>query len=498
MQAFMVPMRLRVLVFLILGSAPLASAGCPKPGAVARAVSPKPSIEVPVPGESRCGVAKDHAEPLIVEWPSSVRAKLEALAHKGLVAVRWKGCELEVLQHCKVPGAYAWTPITRKEDRVSMRDQDELWANVPIGAGGLESKLARSGALHVKMTIVGRWAADRDTIAKNEVSGDCDRVTHIVTGMTAGAFDFWAGADATVAAGASVLNVGAGGKSASSTELINRDGDASVCTKSSASDKTPPDGCGALLRIELAALGAAKTAAAPECSDKTTWDGKQCAALVVGSGAECPAGFAQEGGQCQKIAPVASAAPSTSVTANPTITKICTYGDAIECTRLCDTEGDASSCNDLALMLSRGDGITVDEKKATTFFLRACDLGSAIGCNNAGMRVEYGRGFDKDEARASALYEKACDRGMAAACNNLGRMMINGWGITKDEPRAVDLFRKGCGQGDVGACANLGWCYVRGKGVIADRVAGVGFLRKACKGGNSWSCDRLKELKEPL
>jgi TPR repeat protein len=490
-QALSVPMRLRGLVSLTIVAAPFIATGCPRPGAVAQAVRPKPSVEVP--GEARCGVAKDHAEPLVVEWPSSVRAKLEALAHKGLIAVRWKGCELEVLQHCKVPGAYAWTPITRKEDRVSMRDQDELWANVPIGAGGLESKLARSGALHVTMTIVGRWEADRDTIARNEVAGDCSRVTHVVTGMTAGAFDFWAGADASVAGGASVFNMGAGAKSASSAELINRDGDVSSCVKSTNNDKSPPDGCGALLRIELAALGVTKAATTPECSDKTAWDGKQCAALVTGSGAECPAGFAEEGGQCQKIAP----APSPSA-ATPQLTKICTYGDAIECTRLCDTDGDASSCNDLALMLSRGDGITMDEKKATTFFLRACDLGNAIGCNNAGMRAEYGRGVNKDEAHAASLYEKACDRGMAAACNNLGRMVINGWGIAKDEPRAVDLFRKGCGQGDVGACANLGWCYVRGKGVVADRTVGVAFLRKACKGGNSWSCDRMKDLKEPI
>jgi len=483
-------MRLRVPVCLALIAAPIVATGCPRPGAVAQAVRPKPSVSVP--GEARCGVAKDHAEPLIVEWPSSVRAKLEAIAHNGLVAVRFQGCELEVLQHCKVPGAYAWTPITRKEDRVSMRDQDELWANVPIGAGGLEGKLARSGALHVKMTIVGRWAADHDAIAKNELNGDCARVTHVVTGMVAGAFDFWAGADATVAGGASVFNVGAGGKSASSAELINRDGETSSCVKSTNGDKTPPDGCGALLRIELSAVGAAKaTSATPDCTDKTAWDGKQCAALVAGTGVECPAGFAQNGGQCEKIAPAASVAA-------PQQTKICTYGDAIECTRFCDVDGDASSCNDLALMLSRGDGVTMDDKKATTFFLRSCDLGSAIGCNNAGMRVEYGRGVNKDEAHAGTLYEKACDRGMAAACNNLGRMVINGWGIAKDEPRAVDLFRKGCGQGDVGACANLGWCYVRGKGVAADRAAGVSFLKKACKGGNSWSCDRLTDLKEPL
>lgn len=462
--------------------------GCPKPGVVAKAIRPKPSVEVP--GESRCGVAKGHAEPLIVEWPSSVRAKLEALAHKGLVAVHWKGCELEVLPRCRVPGSYAWQPITRKEDRVSMRDQDELWANVPIGAGGLEGKLARAGALHVKMTIVGRWAADRDVVRADELSGECPLATHVVSAMAAGAFDFWAGAEAEVGGGASIAGVGAGGKSTSSAEMINRDGDNNACLKSTNADKSPPDGCGALLRIELAKLGEAKPNESPECTGKTTWDGHQCAALVVGSGVECPAGFNVQNDQCVKIAPTAS----SSAPVKPP--KLCTYGDAVECTKNCETDSDASSCNDLALMLSRGDGVTLDESKSTKFFVRACDLGSAIGCNNAGMRLEAGRGAPKDEVTASNLYLRACDSGMAAACNNLGRMVINGWGIAKDEPRAVDLFRKGCGQGDIGACANLGWCYVRGRGVPADRTVGVGFLRKACKGGNSWSCDRLKDLKE--
>lgn len=484
-------MRALLAASVAFGPLLVAVAGCPQPGAVAKAVRAQPSVTMP--GEARCGVAQGHAEPLVVEWPASVRAKLEALTRKGLVAVRWEGCELEVLASCKVPGAYAWTPITRKDDRVSMRDHDELWANVPIGAGGLEGKLARSGALHVRMTIVGRWQADRDVVRVDELDGDCVRATHVVTAMAAGAFDFWAGAEATVAGGASIASYGGGGKSASSAELINRDGDVAACAKSSLGDKTPPDGCGALLRIELSKVGAAKQEVTHDCTGKTAWDGKQCAALVVGSGLECPAGFVVVGNECQK--PVASAsAPSASSAPPLAAAPICAYGDAVECTRSCEMHGDAASCNDLALMLSRGEGVAADEKKATAFYLRACDLGSAIGCNNAGMRLEYGRGTAKDEATAAALYAKACDAGWPGACNNLGRMVINGWGVPKDEPRAVDLFRKGCGQGEVGACANLGWCYVRGRGVLADQGVGVGFLKKACNGGNGWACDRLATL----
>src|SRR5262245_9268224 len=67
--------------------------------------------------QTKCGVTKSQARPLIVEWPSADRGDLEAQAKAGLVAVRYVGCEMEVLPRCKAPGAYVYTPFTRKDDR---------------------------------------------------------------------------------------------------------------------------------------------------------------------------------------------------------------------------------------------------------------------------------------------------------------------------------------------------------------------------------------------
>ncbi len=476
------------VVVLVLGALLFGGAlACPKPGAVTHAVAPTPTWTPPAGG--KCALERPTTEPLIVEWTSSARAKLEAVAHKGVVVVRYERCELEVLARCTVPVKYGWTPITRKDDRVHIRDADELWANVPLGAGSLEGKLARSGELSVHMTIVGRWEAERPLVRVDELQGECATATHVVSALVAGAFDFWAGGSAEVAGGASVAGYGAGGKSASKSELLARDGEVAACAKATGADTAPPDGCGALLRVELAKLGEAKSTS-NTCSDKTTWDGSQCAALVVTNNLECPSGFALKDSACK---PAAKDPSAPAALAPP-----CAYGDATGCTKRCEVDGDSSSCNDLALMLSRGDGIAQDDAKATTYFLRACDRGSAVACNNGGMRLEYGRGAAKDESAAANLYERACDANLAAACNNLARLLINGWGVPKDEGRAVELFRKACATGDAGACANLGWCYVRGRGIAADRAAGVGFLRKACKSGNSWSCDRMKDLKEPI
>src|SRR5208283_460679 len=110
---------------------------------------------------------------------------------------------------------YAYSPITRKKDRVVMRDADDLYANVPIGAARLEAKLEKSGELDVDMTMVGRWEADRRTVRTDELQGSCDGATHVVSALTVGAFTFTAGADASVGGGATVLGAGGGGRSVS-------------------------------------------------------------------------------------------------------------------------------------------------------------------------------------------------------------------------------------------------------------------------------------------
>ena len=63
-------------------------------------------------------------------------------AKRGLVLVRYEGCEMEILAQCSTPGEYEYTAITRKDDRVAIKTEDDLWANVPLGAAALESKLA--------------------------------------------------------------------------------------------------------------------------------------------------------------------------------------------------------------------------------------------------------------------------------------------------------------------------------------------------------------------
>lgn len=216
------------------------------------------SPEMPVSDqETRCKVRKSQAEPLIVEWPNAQRGRLESVSKRNLVAIKYNGCELEQLTGCTVKtsvGNYAYWPITRKQSKVAIHNADELYANMPVGAVSLEGKLKTAGQLEVNMTIVGRYEAPTHTFYKNDLEGQCEGATHVIAALTTGAFTFSAGGDAEVGGGVTVGNAGAGGKSQSKKETLQSDGDETACARATNGDKTPPEGCGALLQIEVTAL----------------------------------------------------------------------------------------------------------------------------------------------------------------------------------------------------------------------------------------------------
>lgn len=219
-------------------------------GARPEAQAPKLDLQ----GQSKCSVKGGTRRPLIVEWPSADRGALEASAKKGVVAVRYVGCEMEVLRQCKVPSSYVYTPVTRKEDQVSIRNTDELYATIPVHAASFEGKLASSGRLDVAMTIVGGYEAERTSVRVDELTGLCEGATHLIAGITAGAFEFTASAASSAGAAASGLGAEAGGELSQEKETLNRDGYRSACERATGSDTAPPDGCGALRRVEVVPL----------------------------------------------------------------------------------------------------------------------------------------------------------------------------------------------------------------------------------------------------
>jgi formylglycine-generating enzyme required for sulfatase activity len=284
---------LRALLPLLslLCGAPLACTG----GNVASHLAQTPRFEPE--GEARCAVVKSQAHPLVVEWPSADRLTLENKLREGLVAVRYQGCEMRVLERCSAPGRYTYLGATRSEDKVVIKDEDDLYANLPLGAAKLEAKLQRSGELTVDLDLVGRYEAEKLAVRADELAGDCRGATHFVYGVAVGAFDFHAGADATVGAGAGFGGVGASGASQSERETLKKSGDTAACTHATLEDKAPPEGCGALVRLEVVPLGAPRPIV-PSCPDGATWNGSACLATRHVTEVACPEGTSWDGAAC--------------------------------------------------------------------------------------------------------------------------------------------------------------------------------------------------------
>ena len=126
-----------------------------------RAAPPAPAAPVDAEGAARCRIAAKQERPLVTEWAGSEKADLESRLSSGqVVAVRYTGCELQIVEACRVSGKYAFRRTTLSTDTVEISDADDLYAKLPLGAVGLEGELAWSGRLAVRTTVAGEYRLD--------------------------------------------------------------------------------------------------------------------------------------------------------------------------------------------------------------------------------------------------------------------------------------------------------------------------------------------------
>jgi hypothetical protein len=266
-----------------LGIAPLAfalsSAACAPSMPPTPATDPT-KADLPSQFRNKCDASKGQLRPLIVEWSAPDRATLEAEARHSQLAVHYEGCALEVLRGCTVPArfAYKYTAITPKDELVTITDADQLYASIPVHAASFEGKLAQKGQLNAAMTIVGMYEAPSLAPASDQLEGDCARATHVVSALTVGAFEFFAGKAVAGSASLNVLGATAGGAHDSNHETLSRDGNVKACVDSKRGDGEPPENCGALLRLELSTLRAPGSGD-PQCEPGTRLVDHGCKAI---------------------------------------------------------------------------------------------------------------------------------------------------------------------------------------------------------------------------
>jgi hypothetical protein len=221
-------------------------AGCGN-AAVAQAVMPNNGQEItPL---AKCSVGASHDQPLVTEWPASYKARLEAMLQGGAVAVEYAGCELRIIDRCKLPGSYAWRKTTLATDTTDIRDEDELFAKLPLGAVALSGELKTSGSLHVQTTVSGQMQLVGKAADDATSGAECSRATHLVTALSVGAFKLVAGGDVSGKAGAEAGTIGAHGATKQSKSILRAAGDPAACERATA---TEPNGeCRSPIQIFL-------------------------------------------------------------------------------------------------------------------------------------------------------------------------------------------------------------------------------------------------------
>lgn len=413
----------------------------------------KPAVGPPVPTytppAAKCAESGQSA-PLIVDWPSAERTRIESAAKSGVVLLRYKGCAISVVGQCatRAKRAYAWVGTTRKRDHLVFTDRDELYANLPLGAASLEGTLARTQSLDVDMTIVGRYEADAGTVRADDLIGDgCTEATHVVTGITIGSFRFFAGASGKAGASAGAFGAKAGGSTATEHEVLAEDGDESACTAAKSVAAGPPASCAAPLRLELVPIGATKKAA-PDCGPGTTWDGTQC--------------------KDADATPKCVAAESALAV----------------CTTLCATDDDRACVTLGTIYLRRK-----EPAFAVAAYQKACDRGVGEGCSElAAFHLE-----EKDALRAAALFARGCDLHDPQACTWLGHMHRMSLVPDASATASTSWYTRGCDAGDSFACYWLADALLEGRGTAKDPARANLLLDRLCAKNNALACMKLKK-----
>jgi hypothetical protein len=451
---------------VVAGVMPLAFLGCGS-STPARALAKPPTLETK---DTRCSVQRSWDKPLIVEWPSADRLELEARAKSGPVVVHYSGCEMRMLSGCRVDGRYVFTPTTPKSDTIAIRDADELYATIPIGAASFEGKLEKYGQLNVSMTMVGRMATTEPDVGRAQLSGTCEEATHVIAGITVGAFEFYAGAEASVGGHADVVVAEAGGESSAGRHTFTRDGSRQACSTASSTDTAPPASCGAVLRVEVVPISKnAKWRPLPQQAKTTDAEQK--------SPAECPVGTRREGEQC--------VARFTDEKAG------CSFvGD---CTSACEG-GNSKACVTLGKLYDSGKGGTRDRSRAAEAYQLGCDKGDAEGCLRVGQAHLYGQGVLEDKARGLSLIELGCKKEHAESCAELGRLLVDGHTVKRDLKKGVAHQAHACELGSAMACTRVGTLYKEGRAIAADAKKALEFFGRACKLDAKYSCAEVKRV----
>jgi hypothetical protein len=197
---------------------------------------------------AKCNVTKSQASPLVTEWPASEKAHLESLLAERVVVVSYSGCEMRILDSCRVDGSYAFKRTTLARDTVEIKNEDELYAKIPLGAASLQGELEASGRLAIHVTVAGQLRLEGDMQGLPDTPA-CRGATHVVTALSIGAFDMVSGGGIRAGGGVEVGSAGIGAQHKAEESTLKSAGASDAC-KATGSDKADVD-CSSPIQVFL-------------------------------------------------------------------------------------------------------------------------------------------------------------------------------------------------------------------------------------------------------
>jgi hypothetical protein len=207
-----------------------------------------------MPTASKCRLGASQTSVLVTEWTAAEKANLEAqMRSAGGVAVAFSGCELRLLPECQLPGSYVWQRTTPGTDLIEIRNEADLYTKLPLGAVALAAELKRSGSLFVQTTVAGQQRLTGFAPTDVPRRAECDRATHVVTGMSLGAFVLTAAGEGSRSASIEVSSIGqAGGRSSGSARIMRAAGNSQTCY--TATPDSPGSDCASPVQLFLSPI----------------------------------------------------------------------------------------------------------------------------------------------------------------------------------------------------------------------------------------------------
>jgi hypothetical protein len=200
-----------------------------------------------------CEKAENRNSPLVVEWPGTHKVELESISKRGIVVVKYEGCKLSVLPLCEAKGAYAFESVSPQREGLEIKDENDLFAKLPVAAPGLKAELNSGKMFKLDYVLVGQRITPEQPA---EMTGDCAGATHFVRTISVGAYQMDTAAKAAQGADVDAGVFQAGGSRKASRSRNRGSGNVEGCASKTELDEAAARsaGCSAPVQLGLVPL----------------------------------------------------------------------------------------------------------------------------------------------------------------------------------------------------------------------------------------------------